>query len=57
MFRVWLTTDKHSLQDTMISRSFAVLTLLVAFLCIASGAELRKILEDILQGMLVIPCN
>jgi len=38
----------------MISRSFAVLTLLMAFLCVASGAELRKILEDILKGMLRI---
>lgn len=34
----------------MISRQVTVLTLIVGFLCLASGAEIRKILEDLLEG-------
>lgn len=34
----------------MISRQILLLTLLVGFLCICSGAEIRKMLDELLEG-------
>ena len=35
----------------MVSRQILLLTLLVGFVCLTSGAEIRKLLDELLEGM------